>query len=158
MWRCFLALCGKEVPCESSAQKQETFVSELSEIIVGMDKTSVIYCADGVHPTHHSRSTYASIERGQEPEQPTVSGRDSVNINGLLNAGDVTDVIAHECESVNAESTKTLYQAALDKHPQAECIYIISDNAKYCRKKTLTQWPEGTGIRQIYSCLHIRLT
>ncbi|MDR0371359.1 MAG: transposase [Prevotellaceae bacterium] len=115
-----------------------------------MDKTSVIYYADGVHPTHHSRSTYASIEKGQEPEQPTVSGRDRVNINGLLNARDVTDVIAHECESVDAESTKTLYQAASDKHLQAECIYIISDNAKYYRNKALTQWPEGTGIRQIF--------
>ncbi|MDR1557081.1 MAG: transposase [Tannerellaceae bacterium] len=43
-----------------------------------------------------------------------------------------------------------LYQAALDKHPQAECIYIISDNAKYYRNKVLTQWLEGTKIRQIF--------
>jgi hypothetical protein len=72
-------------------------------------------------------------------EQPTVSGRNRVNINALLNAKDVTDVIAHECESVNAGSTQTLYQAALDKHPQAECIYIISDNARYYRNNALTQ-------------------
>lgn len=38
-------------------------------------------------------------------EQPTVSGRDRVNMNGLLNAFDVTDVIAHDCESSNAQST-----------------------------------------------------
>ena len=38
-------------------------------------------------------------------EQPTVSGRDRVNMNGLLNAFDVTDVIAHDCESLNAQST-----------------------------------------------------
>jgi transposase len=140
----------KEVPCEVNAEKQEAFVQELSEIIAYMDETSVIYYADGVHPTHNSRSTYAWIEKGREKEQPTVSGRDRVNINGLLNAKDVTDVIAHECKSVNAESTKTLYQAALDKHPQAKCIYIISDNAKYYRNKALTEWLEGTKIRQIF--------
>jgi hypothetical protein len=140
----------KEVPCESSAQKQETFVSELSEIIVGMDKRSVIYYAGGVHPTHYSRSTYAWIEKGQEPGQPTVSGRYRENINGLFKAKDVTDVIAHECESVNAESAQTLYLAASDKHSQAECIYIISDNAKYYGNKALIQWPEGTGIRQLF--------
>jgi transposase len=39
---------------------------------------------------------------------------------------------------------------ALDKHPQAKCIYIISDNAKYYRNKTLTQWLEGTKIKQIF--------
>jgi transposase len=140
----------KEVPCEGSAEKQEAFVSELSEIIANMDETSVIYYADGVHPTHNSRSTCAWIEKGQEMEQPTVSGRDRVNINGLLNAKEVTDVIAHECESVNAESTKALYQAALDRHPKAKCIYIISDNARYYRNRTLTQWLEGTKIKQIF--------
>ena len=140
----------KEVPCESSAEKQEAFVSELSDIISNMDETSVIYYADGVHPTHNSRSTYAWIEKGREMEQPTVSGRDRVNINGLLNAMDVTDVIAHTCESVNAESTKALYQAALDRHPEADCIHIISDNAKYYRNKTLNQWIEGTKIKQIF--------
>jgi transposase len=140
----------KEIPCEGSVEKQEAFVRELSGVIANMDKTSVIYYADGVHPTHNSRSTYAWIEKWREKEQLTVSGRDRVNINGLLNATDVTDVIAHECESVNAESTKALYQAASDKHPQAECIYIISDNARYYRNKTLTQWLKGTKIKQIF--------
>jgi hypothetical protein len=98
-------------------------VGELSEIIANMDKTSVIYYADGVHPTRNSRPTYAWIEKRQEMKQPTVSGRDRVNINALFNAKDITDVIAHECESVNAG---------------------------YYRNRTLTQWLEGTKIRQIF--------
>ena len=83
-------------------------------------------------------------------EQPTVSGRDRVNINGLLNAHDVTDVIAHDCESVNAESTKEVYQAALDRHPEAPFIYIISDNARYYHNKKLKEWVDRTKIRQIF--------
>jgi hypothetical protein len=51
---------------------------------------------------------------------------------------------------IDTESTKTLYQMALDKHPQAKYIYIISDNAKYYRNKTLTQWLEGTKIKPIF--------
>ena len=120
-----------EVPCEADASKQAAFVGELSEILSGMPEDAVVYYADGVHPTHNSRSTYAWIEKGEKLEQPTVSGRDRVNINGLLNAHDVTDVIAHDCESVNAESTKEVYQAALDRHPEAPFIYIISDNALF---------------------------
>ena len=50
-----------------------------------------------------------------------------MNINGLLNAHDETDVIAHECESVNAESIRDVYQSALNRHPEAS-VYIISDN------------------------------
>ena len=114
-----------EVPCEADASKQAAFVGELSEILSGMPEDAVVYYADGVHPTHNSRSTYAWIEKGEKLEQPTVSGRDRVNINGLLNAHDVTDVIAHDCESVNAESTKEVYQAALDRHPEAPFIYHL---------------------------------
>jgi transposase len=140
----------KEIPCECDADKQEAFVEELSTILNNMDETDIVYYADGVHPTHNSRSTYAWIEKGQEWEQPTVSGRDRVNINGLLNSKDVTDVIAIDCESVNAESTKKLYQKAIDRHPEAKTIYIISDNARYYRNKTLTKWIKETNIVQVF--------
>ena len=44
----------------------------------------------------------------------------------------VTDIIVHECPSVNADFTIALYKAALEKHPEAESIfYIITDNARY---------------------------
>jgi len=79
-----------------------------------------------------------------------VSGRDRININGLLNAHDVTDVILQECPSVNSDSTITLYKAALEKHFDAENIYIISDNARYYRNKKLREWVEGTKIKQIF--------
>ena len=119
----------KEVPCECDVQKQEKFAKELGEIFAKQDDKTVVYYADGVHPTHNSRSTYAWIEKGEAFEQPTVSGRDRVNINGLVNAKDVTDVITLDCERINAQSTKELYGLALKKHPGAEKIYIISDNA-----------------------------
>ena len=140
----------KEVPCECDSEKQEAFVKELSGILADMEEESVVYYADGVHPTHNSRSTYAWIEKGKELEQPTVSGRDRININGLLNAKDVTDVIALECASINAESTMRMHQAALEKHPKANCIYIISDNARYYKNKELNKWLEGTKIKQIF--------
>lgn len=139
-----------EIPCEADASRQEEFVRELAETFSQMDPATVVYYADGVHPTHNSRSTYAWIEKGERPEQPTVSGRDRVNINGLLNAHDVTDVIALDCESVNAESTKQLYQMALDRHPDAPAIYIISDNARYYHNKKLREWAQGTRIKQIF--------
>jgi transposase len=143
----------KEIPCECNAEKQVSFAQELLEIFKKQDKkeeNSVVYYADGVHPTHNSRSTYAWIEKGEEFEQPTVSGRDRVNINGILNAKDVTDVLSVDCESVNAQSTKDLYQMALEKHLEAEKIYIISDNAKYYKNKELTEWVKGTKITQIF--------
>ena len=129
-----------EVPCEADASKQTAFAEGLSTLLPGMPDDAVVYYADGVHPTHNSRSTYAWIEKVGRLEQPTASGRDRVNINGLLNAQDVTDVIAHDCGSVNAESTKEVYRAALERHPQASVIYIISDNARYYHNKKPKEW------------------
>ena len=73
-----------------------------------------------------------------------------VNINGLLNAHDVTEVIAHECPSVNSDFIIALYKAVLEKHPEAESIYIITDNACYYLSKKLREWVEGTKIKQIF--------
>ena len=139
-----------EVPCEADPLKQKLFVEALSKILQEKEEGDVVYFADGVHPTHNSRSTYAWIEKGKEFQQPTVSGRDRVNINGLLNAYDVTDVIALDCECVNAESTKELYELALKKHPNAKNIYIISDNALYYHNKELQNRVEDNRIKQIF--------
>ena len=139
-----------EVPCEADASRQEAFAEELSDLLSKMPDDAVVYYADGVHPTHNTRSTYAWIEKGERLEQPAVSGRDRVNINGLLNAHDVTNVIARDCESVNAESTKEVYQAALERHPEASVIYIISDNTRYYHNKKLKEWVDGTKIKQIF--------
>ena len=108
----------------------------------------IYYYADGMHPTHNVRSTYVWIWKGKRLEQPMVNGRD--RINGLLNAHDVTDVIAHECPSINSDSTIALYKVALGTHPEAENIYIITDNALYYPNKKLGEWVKGTKIKQIF--------
>ncbi len=55
-----------EVPCEADSDKQLRFVEELASILSTREKEAVVYYADGVHPTHNSRSTYAWIEKGEE--------------------------------------------------------------------------------------------
>ncbi|WP_278544108.1 hypothetical protein [Parabacteroides johnsonii] len=40
-------------------------MKELSRGLEKKDAKSIVYYADGVHPTHNSRSTYAWIEKGE---------------------------------------------------------------------------------------------
>lgn len=141
----------KCVPCEADAEKQEAFIEQLNHLLKQtIDNESVIYFADGVHPTHNTRSTHAWIEKGTEREQPTVSGRDRININALLNAQNPTDVIAIESKSINSQSTKLLYEQVLKVNPDKKTIYIISDNAKYYRNKELLEWVKTTKIVSIF--------
>ena len=48
-----------EVPCEANADAQSEFMEELAKTLKEKDSEAVVYYADGVHPTHNSRSTYA---------------------------------------------------------------------------------------------------
>jgi transposase len=139
------------VPCEADSEKQEHFLQQLDVLLEQtLDNDSVIYFADGVHPTHNTRSTHAWIEKGTERLQPTLSGRDRVNINAVINAQDPIEVIMEECKSVNAQTTKALYQKIIDANPDKKNIYIISDNARYYRNKELIAWIENTPIRPIF--------
>lgn len=141
-----------EVPCEAQKDKQEQFLNHtLPALLDEVEKgKAVIYYIDGVHPTHNSRSTYAWIEKGEEREQPTVSGRDRININGALNPFEVTDIEIVESDSVNAQSTQQLYSKLLMKHPEKKII-VISDNARYYKNAVLTQWISGNQrLEQIF--------
>lgn len=141
----------KCVPCEADLEKQEAFLEKLDVLLAETSDNEVgLYFADGVHPTHNTRSTHAWIEKGTERLQPTLSGRDRVNINAVINANDPVDVIIEECQSVNAQATKALYQKIIDTNPDKKTIYIISDNAKYYRNKELTEWIENTTIKPVF--------
>lgn len=141
----------KSVPCEANSEKQEGFLQQLNALLEQtLDNESIVYFADGVHPTHNTRSTHAWIEKGTERLQPTVSGRDRVNINAVINAKNPTEVIIEECKSVNAQTTKALYQKIIDANPDKTTIYIISDNAKYYRNKELMEWIKDTPIKPIF--------
>lgn len=146
----------KQVPCETNIEKQQEFIERFDQIIAETtDNETLVYFADAVHPTHNTRSTHAwpcrlAIEKGTEREQPTVSGRDRININALLNAKEPTDVISLECDTVNAQTTKQLYEKLLKANPNAKKIYIISDNARYYRNKELNTWTQETIIEPIF--------
>jgi transposase len=141
----------KQVPCETDVEAQHEFLKNLAVLLEQtVDNDAVVYFADGVHPTHNTRSTHAWIEKGTEREQLSVSGRDRVNINGVVNAQDPTDVLVVEGKSVNSESTKELYEKIIAANPDAKTIYTISDNARYYRNKELAEWVKTTKITPVF--------
>jgi hypothetical protein len=70
---------------------------------------------------------------------PTNPGRKRVNINGSLNAHDVTDVIVREDETINAQSTVKLWEAQKARHPD-KTIFNICDNARYYHCDYIKEW------------------
>ena len=123
------------MPCEANTEAQTAFLTTTLALLetVASAPDQVAYFMDGVHPTHNTRSTHAWIRKGADRTLLTVSGRDRVNINGALNAHDVTDVLFDETDSVNAQSTQALFEQMISKNPTATTILsspIMPDTIK----------------------------
>ena len=117
--------------------KQEAFVKEMREHLDSLDEDNVAYYMDGVHPQHNTKSEHGWIKTGGDFIVSANTGRKRVNINGALNAHDVTDVLIDETESVNAQSTIRLMKKALRRHKNKKQIDFYCDNAAYYRSKIL---------------------
>lgn len=140
----------KLVPCEADVAQQEVFVAEFKALMSGLSEKEAVYFVDAVHPQHNTRSTYAWIAQGEEREILSVSGRHRVNLNGALNAQNVSEVIMVEGQSINAENTWELYQKIEAQNPEKERIFVIGDNARYYKNRDLTQKLKGSKIVQIF--------
>jgi transposase len=128
----------KQVPPQANAAAQEKFLDTFNSMLENQPDT-VVYFNDGVHPQHNTKADYGWILRGYDCLLPSNTGRHRVNITGALNARDTTDVLAVDAESVNAQSTLTVWEAAEKRHPGRRIIHIC-DNAKYYHSKVLSDW------------------
>jgi transposase len=140
----------KLVPCEADKAKQEKFVEDLNSLLAGLEAEEAIYFADAVHPQHNTKSSYAWIEKGQEKEILSVSGRQRLNLNAVINAQNPSEVIMVEGKTINADNTWELYQKIEALHPEKKQIFIICDNARYYKNKALNEKLAHSKIKQIF--------
>ena len=133
-------------------EKQEAFLEEMLNLLEDCANTnSVAYYMDGVHPQHNTRSEYGWIKSGMDFKVSANTGRKRVNINGVLNPHDLTDVLIDETTSVNTQSTIRLMQKALKKHKEKDTIYFFCDNARYYRSKMLKEYlAENPQIKMVH--------
>lgn len=137
-------------PCEYNIKKQEEFVKDFNKLNLELKETEAIYFSDAVHPQHNTKSSYCWVLKGEEKEIKSVSGRQRLNINGLLNANNSTDIVTITSDTINSQSTQELYQKIIDLNPNKNKIYIICDNARYYKNKALNEWLLNTKIVQIF--------
>jgi transposase len=140
----------KQEPCNYDIDKQLKFIEEFEKINANLSETEAIYFSDAVHPQHNTKSSYGWILKGEEKEIKAVSGRQRLNINGLLNANNVTDIIAVESPTINMQSTLELYKKLELENLDKTKIYVICDNARYYKNKDLFEWLKTSKIEQVF--------
>ena len=124
----------KQVPAKAEVTAQTEFVATFEELQKNKQADEVHYFIDAVHPTLNSEPSYGWIEKGEEYQIPSNSGRTRANILGVLNPNDVTDVITKEYKTINSEWALDFIEEIGRRNPQAQKIRLFSDNAGYFKK------------------------
>ena len=136
----------KHVPGKADAQKQKEFVEEYRKLRENASETDVFYFGDGCHPRHNSVPAFGWIRRGKEHELKSNCGRQHININGLINIDNHTTCVDFP-ETINAETTRTLFRKLIKRHAPGTIIHVFVDNAKYYHAKILEEFLSKTNVR-----------
>ena len=125
----------KQVPCKADPLGQAEFIAEFEALQAKKTDGEVHYFIDAVHPTLNSEPSYGWIEKGEEYQIQSNSGRTRANILGALNPNDVTDVITKEYKTINSQAALDfLVEEVGKRNPKATKIRIFIDNAGYFKK------------------------
>ena len=137
------------VPGKQDPVKQQAFLGDYEQIKADKGENDPIYFTDATHPQHNSVPSYGWIKKGQEKKLKANCGRQRLNINGAINI-ETLEPTTGFYDTINADSTIDLFSKIEAKHPDAETIYIIADNAPYHHSCLLKEHLEGTKIQLIY--------
>lgn len=139
----------KQVPGKSNPEKQKAFLETYEEIKQNMSETDELYFVDGSHPQHNSMPAYGWIEKGEEKEIKTNTGRQRINLNGALRLSDKSAVVLN-AETINADAMIELFRALEAKHPEAKMIHVIADNARYNHAIKVQEYEKTSRVKIHY--------
>jgi transposase len=137
------------VPGKQDPAQQQAFLKEYEHIKANKGENDPIYFADATHPQHNSIPSYGWIKKGQEKGLKANCGRQRLNINGAINI-ETLEPMTGFYDTINADSAIDLFAKIEAKHPDANVIYVIVDNARYYRSRLLKKHLKGTKIKLIF--------
>lgn len=120
---------------------QRDFAAKIVETIENKGPEDQVYFADGVHPRLNPIAGYGWIRTGKRKEIPSHTGREHLNINGVVNA-ESHEAIVHDSEWINAQSTIELCEK-IKKKQLLGLIIIFADNARYYKCKVMAAYLEA---------------
>ncbi|MGZ8172277.1 MULTISPECIES: IS630 family transposase [Methylobacter] len=139
----------KLVPGKADAEKQRAFVVQYQELKASKAPEDPIYFMDATHPHHNPIAGYGWIKRGQDHEIRSNTGRQRININGVIDTVNLQSIVRYD-DTINAQSTVLLFKQIEEQNPEAGRIHIICDNARYYRSKLVQEYLLNSRIDLIF--------
>jgi len=127
-------------------QEQRDFLQAYFALKADLGPHDRVYHVDGVHPTHNVKITYVWTKKGTRRRVKSNTGRKRYNILGAYCPDDGEYVDVRGTENVNARTLQTLIEKLQARHPEAERIILILDNARYNHAKLVKEQIEETAV------------
>lgn len=127
-------------------QEQREFLQEYEALKAGLGPADRVYHVDGVHPTHNVKITYVWTKKGTRRRVKSNTGRKRYNILGAYCPDDREYVDVRGTDNVNAKTLQALIDKIRTRHPEAERIILILDNARYNHARLVKEHIEDTVV------------
>lgn len=136
----------KLVPGKADPERQAAFVETYKTLKQNKGEDDVVLFMDATHPQHNPVLGGGWIKRGQRFCIKSNTGRQRLNINGVIDVEHLSAVVRFD-DTIDALSTTDLFAQIEAAYPQANVITIICDNARYYRSKAVAEYLETSRIR-----------
>ena len=138
------------VPGKADAEKQHEFLAQYVKIKAELGPKDRIYFVDATHPTHNVKISYVWTKKGCRIRILSNSGRKRYNILGAYCPLDQEYIDIRGTDNVNSETLKKLIDEIRARHPEAERIILILDNARYNHARIVREHIEQTCVELLF--------
>lgn len=139
----------KLIPGKADAERQHAFIETYRQLQDAKKPEDRIYFMDATHPHHNPIAGYGWIKRGQTHEIRNNTGRQRLNINGVIDCSDLSAIVRYD-DTINAQSTIKLFQQIELQNPDAVRIHIICDNARYYHARLVKDYLANSKIELVF--------
>ena len=139
----------KLIPGKADAARQQAFVTEYEQLKDAKGPNDRIYFMDATHPQHNPIAGYGWIKRGKVYELRTNTGRQRLNVNGVIDASHLSAIVRYD-DTINAQSTLKLFEQIEAQNPEATRIHIICNHARYYRAQFVTEYLKTSKIQLVF--------
>jgi transposase len=139
----------KLIPGKANAERQQAFIEAYRKLQADKSSDERIYFMDATHPHHNPIAGYGWIKRGQTHEIRSNTGRQRLNINGVIDCSDLSVIVRYD-DTINAQSTIQLFQQIEAQNPGARHIHIICDNARYYHAQPVKDYLATSKIELVF--------
>ena len=131
---------------EDKQREQRAFIESYFNLKANLGPKDRIYHVDATHPTHNVKISYVWTKKGRRRRIRSNSGRKRYNILGAYCPLDQEYIDMRGTDNVNGETLQKLIDQIRARHPEAERIILILDNARYNHAKIVRAHIEETKV------------